>query len=73
MIILPIKKLRPGMITAQSIYNKKGGSYLTRGTPVTEQNIKRLKKIGVTHLTVTSMTPAFLSYHPKISYRKRRV
>ena len=27
MIILPIKKLRPGMITAQSIYNKKGGSY----------------------------------------------
>ncbi|MBQ9633471.1 MAG: phosphohydrolase, partial [Schwartzia sp.] len=65
MIILPIKKLRPGMITAQSIYNQKGGSYLTRGMPVTEQNIKRLKKIGVTHLTVTSMTPAFSVVPPE--------
>ena len=59
MINLPIKKLRPGMITAQSIYNKKGGSYLTRGIPMTEQYINRLKKIGITHLTVTSVNPAF--------------
>ena len=74
MIILPIKKLRPGMITAQSIYNKKGGSYLTRGMPVTEQNIKRLKKIGVTHLTVTSMTPAFSVVPPEdIIQEKTRV
>ena len=59
MINLPIKKLRPGMITAQSIYNKKGGNYLTRGVPMTEQYINRLKKLGITHLTVTSMTPGF--------------
>ncbi len=59
MINLPIKKLRPGMITAQSIYNKKGGNYLTRGVPMTEQYIDRLKKLGITHLTVTSMTPGF--------------
>ena len=57
MINLPIKKLRPGMITAQSIYNKKGGSYLTRGIPMTEQYINRLRKLGITHLTVTSISP----------------
>ena len=51
MINLPIKKLRPGMITAQSIYNKKGGNYLTRGVPMTEQYINRLKKLGISHLT----------------------
>ncbi len=74
MITLPIKKLRPGMITVQSIYNKKGGSYLTRGTPMTEQYIKRLKKLGVTHLTVTSMNPAFSVLPPDdIIQEKTRV
>ncbi len=57
MINLPIKKLRPGMITAQSIYNKKGGNYLTRGVPMTEQYINRLRKLGITHLTFTSISP----------------
>ena len=47
MINLPIKKLQPGMVTAQSIYNTKGASYLTRGTAVSEQYITRLKKLGV--------------------------
>ncbi|MBQ9377147.1 MAG: HD-GYP domain-containing protein [Schwartzia sp.] len=74
MINLPIKKLRPGMITAQSIYNKKGGSYLTRGTPVTEQYISRLKKLGVTNITVTSVNPAFSVLPPDdIIQEKTRV
>ena len=74
MIILPIKKLRPGMITAQSIYNKKGASYLTRGRPVTAQNISRLKKLGITHLTVTSISPSFSVLPPDdIIQEKTRV
>ena len=74
MITLPIKKLRPGMITVQSIYNKKGGSYLTRGTPMTEQYIKRLKKLGVKELTVTSVNPAFSVLPPDdIIQEKTRV
>lgn len=64
MINLPIKKLQPGMVTAQSIYNTKGASYLTRGTAVSEQYITRLKKLGVTSLAVTSMTPAFTPQPP---------
>lgn len=64
MINLPIKKLRPGMVTAQSIYNTKGASYLTRGTAVNEQYISRLKKLGVTSLAITSMTPAFTPRPP---------
>lgn len=64
MINLPIKKLRPGMVTAQSIYNTKGASYLTRGTAVSEQYISRLKKLGVTSLAVTSLNPAFAPSPP---------
>lgn len=59
MISLPIKRLRPGMITAQSIYNTKGASYLTRGTEITPQYISRLKTLGVGSLAVTSINPAF--------------
>ena len=62
MINLPIKKLRPGMVTAQSIYNSQGASYLTRGTPVNEQYISRLKKIGILELNVTSLNPSFSGY-----------
>ena len=57
MVNIPVRKLRPGMITAQSIYNSKGGSYLTRGVEVNNQYIDRLKKLGVQSLTVTSATP----------------
>lgn len=57
MINIPIKKLRPGMITAQSIYNSKGGSFLTRGIAVNEQYISRLQKLGIQSLAVTSISP----------------
>lgn len=57
MVNVPIKKLRPGMITATSIYNSKGGSYLTRGVAVNSQYIDRLRKLGVQSLPVTSISP----------------
>ena len=71
MINLPIKKLQPGMVTAQSIYNTEGASYLTRGTAINEQYIARLKKLGVTRLTVTSMNPAFALKPPEDIVQER--
>lgn len=57
MIRLPIKRLRPGMIMAQSIYNRKGASFLTKGTCLTSQYIQQLNTIGITHVCVTSIDP----------------
>lgn len=57
MINLPTKRLRHGMITAQSIYNPAGASYLTKGTELSQQYINRLKSIGVPHVSVTSLNP----------------
>ena len=71
MINLPIKKLQPGMITAQSIYNTEGASYLTRGTEINAQYISRLKKLGVTNLTVTSVNPAFALKPPEDIVQER--
>lgn len=52
MIDLPLKKLRPGMVTAQSIYNSSGASYLTKGTELTEHYIDKLRDLGVIGLHV---------------------
>lgn len=57
MIRLPINKLRNGMVTAQSIYNHTGASYLTRGTTLSQQYINRLKQIGVSSVVITSLDP----------------
>lgn len=45
------------MVTAQSIYNKKGASYLTRGTKLSRQYISRLRKIGISKVIITSLDP----------------
>ena len=58
MIRLSTRRLRPGMVTAQSVYNRSGGSYLTRGTVITPQYIDKLKRIGISHITVTSADPS---------------
>ena len=55
MIRLPITRLRDGMVTAQSIYNSEGASYLTRGTKLNQQYIDRLRKIGISSVTITSL------------------
>ena len=55
MINLPLSKVKPGMVTAQSIYNESGGSYLTKGTELTESYIEELQKLGVSGIHVLSM------------------
>lgn len=74
MIRLPLQRLRAGMVTAQSIYNSKGASFLTRGTPITKQYISRLKKLGIKKLSVTSVNPSFNLLPPEdIVQEKTRV
>ena len=45
------------MITAQSIYNPLGASYLTKGMELSPAYIERLEKAGFDGVTVTSMDP----------------
>ena len=45
------------MITAQSIYNPLGASYLTKGMELSPTYIERLEKAGFEGVTVTSMDP----------------
>lgn len=45
------------MITAQSIYNPLGASYLTKGVELSPKYIERLKKAGLDGVTVTSLDP----------------
>ena len=57
MIHIPIKNLKNGMITAQSIYNPLGASYLTKGMELSPTYIERLEKAGFDGVTVTSLDP----------------
>ena len=57
MIQIPMKNLKAGMITAQSIYNPLGASYLTKGMSLSETYIERLRKTGLDGITVTSLDP----------------
>lgn len=45
------------MITAQSIYNPLGASYLTKGMELSPTYIERLEKAGFDGMTVTSLDP----------------
>lgn len=54
MIDLPLKRLKPGMVTSQSIYNSSGANYLTRGSELTQQYIDKLRNLGVANLHVMS-------------------
>ncbi len=65
MIDLATNKLRNGMITAQSIYNSKGASYLTKGMKLNTQYIERLKKIGISKVHVTSIDPTLRLLPPE--------
>ena len=46
------------MITAQSIYNSRGASYLTKGMSLNHHYIERLQRIGIDDVNVTSLDPA---------------
>ena len=74
MIRLPIKKLKQGMIVAQSIYNHHGASYLVKGQPITKEYIRQLRKIGIPTVAVTSSNPKFQLMPPQdIVQEKTRV
>ena len=65
MIKIPVKRLRPGMVTAQSVYNKAGASYLTRGSVMNDFYIDKLRKLGISTLSVTSVAPGINLPPPK--------
>ncbi|MCR5447465.1 MAG: HD domain-containing protein [Schwartzia sp.] len=54
MLHLPLEKIKPGMVTAQNIYNDRGVNYLTSGIPMTELYLERLRELGIGSLTVFS-------------------
>ncbi|MBR1553687.1 MAG: HD-GYP domain-containing protein [Schwartzia sp.] len=57
MINLLIKDLRPGMVTAQTIYNEHGTPILSRGNPITDAHIQKLTELGLPELSVVSAVP----------------
>lgn len=57
MINLSVRKLRPGMVAAQSIYNRDGGCYLARGMEMSRQYISRLHSLGIHSVAVNSLLP----------------
>ncbi|MFA6850119.1 MAG: HD-GYP domain-containing protein [Selenomonadaceae bacterium] len=57
MINLPPKKLRSGMVTGQGIYNSQGVTLLTKGTELDEKYIKKLQRLELSSLNVTSLNP----------------
>ena len=59
MIRLKSNQLKTGMVTAQSIFNKKGAAFLVRGTPLTDRYIYRLRQLSVPELHVTSLSSNF--------------
>lgn len=59
MVRLPVKRLKEGMIVAQSVYNNHGGSYLVKGNPLSTSYIEKLSKIGIPTVNVTSPDPNF--------------
>ena len=74
MIDLPLKKLRPGMVTAQSIYNSSGASYLTKGTELTKHYIDKLRDLGVIGLHVLNYSSEIKPMPPEdILSEKTRV
>ena len=54
MLHLPLEKIKPGMVTAQNIYNDRGVNYLASGIPMTELYLERLRELGIGSLTVFS-------------------
>lgn len=57
MLSIPAKSLREGMVIAQSIYSKAGAAFLVKGKVLTFQYIKRIKKIGIPSVAVTTADP----------------
>ena len=54
MINLPLNRLKPGMVMAQSVLNSSGASYLSRGQQLTSNYIDRLRQMGIRDIHVSS-------------------
>ena len=59
MLAIPVKKLREGMVVAQSIYSKAGAAFIVKGRQLSRQYINRMKKIGIPSISVTTADPNF--------------
>lgn len=57
MVDLPLKRLRQGMVVAQSVYNSSGASYLSKGMSLTTKYIEKLRQLGVGGIHVVSTMP----------------
>jgi len=51
-VVLPINKVKPGMKTAEVIFNNMGNIMLWDGVPLDSVTIERLKNIGIQEITV---------------------
>ena len=71
MIRIPVKKLKEGMVTAQSIYNPLGANYLTKGKALNSKYIERLKNSGFDAVTITSMDPRLQTAPPEDVVREK--
>ncbi len=56
-MVLSIDKVRPGMKTAEVIFNKMGNIMLWDGVPLDSVTIERLKNIGIQEITVNVEEP----------------
>ncbi len=54
MIDLSLNRVRPGMVMAQSVYNSSGANYLTKGMPLTQTYIEKLRQLGIEDIHVLS-------------------
>ena len=64
MINLPLNRLKPGMVMAQSVLNSSGASYLSRGQQLTSNYIERLRQMGIRDIHVSSTLTAGPSVPP---------
>lgn len=68
------KYLLPGMITGRGIYQTNGTTLLARGTCLSKGYIKRLQKLGIAHIYVTSLDPALRVLPPSdVLHERTRV
>ena len=54
MIDLPLKRLKKGMVMAQSVFNSSGGTYLSKGMRLTAAYIEKLRQLGIDNIHVLS-------------------
>jgi len=71
MLRLPVKKLRPGLITARNIYNAKGRMLLSYDIVLDERLIQRLADMGIDSVYVAN--PYFKEEPQEILHEKTRV